>query len=153
MAKVRPYAPGDIRDLAGRLRLADILELRAGTGHTPVEALNFSAQASELLWAIEDNGRCEGLFGLAYGAEDVGIPWLLASEELEKFARQFLRQSRHYVNEMQSRYPVLTNVVDARHVSAQRWLEWCGFKVLHYLPAFGREQLPFIQYIRVTDNV
>ena len=72
----------------------------------------------------------------------MGVPWLLATDELESCARPFLRRSRKAVKEMMNGYSVLRNYVDARNTVAIRWLGWIGFKILPAEP-FGADGLPF----------
>ena len=114
------------------------------------EALRTSLQLSALVWAAEYKGQVCVLFGVGTHPGDlsVGVPWLLASQEIDQFPMSFLRGSRRYIDEMQNRYEVPTNYVDIRHTAARKWIEWCGFEPYRAYEALGEEQRPFLQYIR-----
>lgn len=60
----------------------------------------------------------------------VGAPWLLGTNELEANARDFLRMSRDFKDQLLRRYSILRNFVDVRNTASIRWLEWLGFSLL-----------------------
>lgn len=154
MAHVRIATPADCLSLSGRLQEDDVLELQAGSGKSPLEALLRSTEKSKAAWAIEHEGVVLGIFGVGNHPflRGWGVPWLLASDDLEKIGRPFLKGCKVYIDLMNSWYPILTNFVDMRHRSAHRWLLWLGFEPAHLFETFGAEGRPFIQYTR-TANV
>lgn len=143
----------DCTELAPNLREADLAEVRASGGLTGLEALLTSQYLSKACWSIKDGYETIGMFGVGTHTKfrEIGIPWLLASEQLKLHSRQFLRGCRTYVDLMQSWYPTLSNMVDARNTTACRWLEWCGFHVAQVIPEYGVEKIPFVQYVRYRN--
>lgn len=140
----------DCNVLAPKLRDDDVLELQAGSGKAPVDALRDSVSKSKAAFTVIHEGEVAAMFGVGTwpGKPSVGIPWLLGSPLIGKFQRQFIRQSLDYVNLFQSWYPVLMNMVDDRYTKAKSWLEWCGFEAYDRFEKFGVEKRPFIQYVR-----
>jgi len=135
-------------DLAPRMRKADIDEVRASSGETPLEALIQSIAMSPMSWAWKVDGRVIAIFGVAPhpNSPAVGIPWLLGCPEVEQQKIHFLRQCRGYLKQMLDAFPVLTNYVDCRHTASIQWLSWCGFALCEVEPFYGAQRLPFIRF-------
>jgi hypothetical protein len=143
--------PADLRDafvLAPRLRKEDVAEVQAH-GITPLDAITHGVKAGGA-WVGCAGGMPIGIYGLAPGADPlVGHPWMLATDDLVTHQKWFLRHCRAGVAEMQSRYPVLVNVVDARNAVHIRWLRWCGFTFINLHKEFGPERRPFYEFVRI----
>lgn len=114
--------------LARRLRAADKAEVTA-QGLTPQQALVQSLRGS--LWARMAvlGGRPFCMWGVEAASliGGVGYPWLLGSAVLDRFPRDFLRESRAGLAEMLETFERLDVFVDARYAKAVRWLRWLGF--------------------------
>lgn len=133
--------------LAPHLREQDKLEVMRSSGRKPTSALVSSLLASDWAGAVVDGGGfVVAIFGLAGLTTEVGAPWLLASDDLAKDWRTFLRESRGYVKEMHRFYPSLMNYVDVENKVAIRWLTWCGFRLLPPVPRgpLGHPFYPFV---------
>ncbi len=140
-------------ELALTMREADRDEVWAAARKTPAQALESSLMMSRDSMAGLVNGRVACMFGVgqcsALGL--VGIPWLLASEEMVQHARRFLRGSRNYIDIMKQRYISMQNYVDARNVEALKWLVWLGFEIEPAEP-FGIGHLPFHRFHWAREN-
>lgn len=130
--KIVPAAPEHIPAIAADMREADRREVRASHRHTPAEALERSLERSELAWT----GLIEGVPSVMWGVGRAGsmmtlsgVPWMLGTDAIHSVSRDFLRQSRVYVEIMQERFPRLENYVHAKNRLSIRWLKWCGFTV------------------------
>lgn len=142
LAEVRKATKSDVEDLDGRLRAADLLELKAHKVKA-CDALTGGLASSTPCYAIEHEGRCIGLFG-ASAAPDypgVGHVWLLGSDEIGDIGRQFLRESRKWLKEISSPYDLVCNVVHEDNELHIKWLKFLGFKFL-------RREAPFIEFAR-----
>lgn len=130
--------------LAPEVRQADADEVWAAEHKTPEQALLHGVADSSDPRAGLVNGRVVCVFGVGQLtlASDWGIPWMLASAEVEQHARAFLRMNIAYVREIRSQYRMLLNYVDARNIMAVRWLRWLGFRVKPAVP-YGIDELPF----------
>ena len=153
MAYVRLACERDAWSLALRLRSIDISECRAG-GKDPLSALLFGVRTSTPAASIVgDDGQVIGMCGVSPSPDlpGAGAAWLLASEELftRTYARQFLRECRHWCDLMNRRYPLLFNVIDASNHKALRWLRWCGFETVNQLENYGGTGRPYLTFQRV----
>lgn len=132
-------------DLAARLRRTDLQELGASApDQTPAEILDEALQISHLAWAAWRLGQIQALFGVAPAVPcEVGSIWLLASDDIYNWRKEFMRASRHYVEIMHRFYPHLGNFVDNRNRTSQAWLRRLGFQPGQEIDCGGH---PFTYY-------
>lgn len=138
----------DAIELAQNLRAADLAEMQAqhGYGVDPLAIIRMSIEVSgtECKTAIDSsNGKVLAVFGTAesrnYG---FGVPWLLAAEGTDKYAKELLVWGREYVAAMVYEFGFLCNYVDANNRRSVRWLQRIGFTV-HAPEPHGVYCLPF----------
>ena len=142
--RIEPATLEHAEELAIRMRTPDREEIWAAAHEYPHPAVvNSLAVSRDASTGFADD-RLVCMFGVGSPmiCSTVGVPWLLATDELERCARPFLRKSRKAVREMMNGYQVLRNHVDARNTAAIRWLGWVGFDIFPAEP-FGVEGLPF----------
>ena len=148
-AYVRPAIEQDVEWLASRLRQADIDEIDAYAGITPLEALSEGYKRSTKCFT----GICEDdpfiLFGAVPVTEGAGAVWLLGSDGINKARMPFLRQSKEWLEVLHEDFPLLFNYVDARNTVHIRWLRWLDFKFINLHHQFGVGQLPFYEFVRI----
>ena len=155
MIQVRFARDADARELAPRLRPADLQEINANLGEDPLVVLERSIAISDPCYAVVDEeDKPMALFGAApdTGDEEIGMVWLLGSNELIAHPYYVLRNSREWIERLQQRYRVLWNCVDARNEVHIRWLKWCGFEFIRLIEQYGVEQRPFYEFQRVRDD-
>ena len=120
-----------VAHLAAHMREADRREVWASGRHTPYEALAVSLEGSARVWTAVLDGRPAAMWGVGRAGcllSDLGRPWLLATDVIEKAGRlEFLRRSREFVGLMRAEFPRLENYVHARNTLSIKWLRWCGF--------------------------
>ena len=94
----------------------------------PEAALLGAFQASEICFTIECNEKPIGMFGIVPQTllGNSAIIWLLASAELEKVQKVFLKRSRYFISQMTETYSLLENWVDVENIQSIKWLSWCG---------------------------
>lgn len=144
---VRLATVEDILWLAPRLREADVAEIAAASGRTPLSVL-VSGLADSAPCLV---GTADGVPVAAFGIVPVtgsGAVWLLSTPALETHASAFLRRSRGWLDAQQIAYPTLTCTADARNTLHARLITWAGFKRVGVSPAHGRARTPFIHYER-----
>ena len=130
--EIVPALPEHIDAVAADMRAEDRREIWASHRHTPAEALQRSLGRSELAWTCFVQGVPAFMWGVSRQGSlisRVGAPWLLGSERIYAVRREFLKQSRAYVERMQAHFPYLENRVHAANHFSMRWLKWCGFTV------------------------
>lgn len=144
MAHVRLSLEADIEDLEGRMRAADLVELKAH-GVSAKLALRAGLVTSRPCYSIEHQGRCIAMFGVTPDVTDaaIGLVWLLGSDEIQSISTQFLRESRRWLAEISTGYDLLTNVVHQDNHLHHKWLRFLGF-------SFVRREAPFIEFARIT---
>lgn len=129
--RVKIAEQSDIDRMKGKLRKADVAECEALTGKPADEALQFSFDQSKICWVIIIDDEPSVAFGIASMSALCykGIPWLLSTDRLKQVSRQFVKQSKDYIEAMIEDFRVLENWVDGRNKKSMRWLKWCGFTI------------------------
>lgn len=145
-ARIVPATAAHIEEMLPRVRAADIQEFDA-LGWSPRRVLDTGIKTSTFSCAGLVNGQVITIFGVAPGSMigGNGIPWLVGTDNLQRYQRTFLRRCRHVVNEMQAVYPYLENYVDERNHVAKAWLHWLGFTLEEARP-YGVSGLPFHRF-------
>lgn len=130
MLVVTDLMDGDVPHLAENLRLGDRLEVEA-FGRSALHSLLLSVDAGE--WTkiarSRDSGAPVCIFGMSHLDDTVGVPWMLATNDLTKERRSFVPLAKSVVAGMQDERRVLMNITDSRNVVAHRWLESLGFTI------------------------
>ena len=130
--RVRQSTQSDVNYLADNLRQEDRLEVLASHGST-LQALQDGFNNSEECWTFEvqDTKEIAGMYGLGKIDDTTGMPWLLTAPAIHKVWLPFLRQSKEWVKEANTKYPVLTNYCDERYTVAIKWLQFVGFTFIN----------------------
>jgi hypothetical protein len=125
------------------LRQADVDELRDGFGVSPAWGVAYSIAGSRPGFTALADGKPAVLFGVGPTLEKgAGVPWLVATPEIERHPVTFYRASRRIFPKLAERYERLVNWVDARNTLSLRWLAWLGFETEGPVP-FGAGGLDF----------
>lgn len=149
----RKTIASDPYDLAPRLRVEDVAEIKAASGKTPLEALYASWQDSSPCYTVvtdDDDQTVVAMFGVV-PADDtgkVGVVWLLSSPLLHKYSKEFIRQSPDWISKLHKKYPCLWNFVDARNTTHVKWLKYMGANFISER-IHGAEQILFKEFIIV----
>lgn len=152
MGYVREYRDGDAEYLAPKLRERDLQEIHAVSGLEPLPALLLCVRVSEVLCTIVGSDeRPAGMFGVSPIDEIAGAVWLLGTDELVKppLRRQFLSEGLRYLDKLHTYRELLCNVVDERNTVHVRWIKWMGFTFIKRHEAYGFEQRPFLEFVRI----
>lgn len=154
--EVVPATVEHARALAPRMRAADVAEILAASGSTPLEALLEGVAKSEVAATALFNGEVACMWGVVPLRESViagriGAGWLLTSDLVERHPREFWRGCRRELLRLFGLYDQLINAIDARHVQALRWGRRLGFR-LEEPTVFGSDGLPFCWFrVRKED--
>jgi hypothetical protein len=111
------------------LRRANVEEIWAECALSPAFAVSYSIAYSRVAWAAELDGKPIAVFGVGTGENGAGIPWLVATNEIERHPVLFYRMSKRLFSSVRDGYTYLENWVDARNVLSLRWLKWLGFTI------------------------
>lgn len=152
---VRPMALSDCEYMARHMRVEDRAEIRAASGHRAFEAMEVEYHQSGVRYTLTapGTGNPVGVLGVVPSPlePEVGYVWMQATPELECHATRFLRGCAPVLRELHRFRPLLTNAVDARNELHIKWLRWLGFTFIRRHEAFGFEQRPFIEFLRLAD--
>lgn len=151
-AYIRPSVPADVPIVASNMRAADVAELQAA-GEQPDKALLHGLLMSKpCLTICKADGTSVAMCGVTPQMEDVGVAWLLGTNELVEdraTRRWLLREGKAQVAKVMRTYRVLWNCVDARNTVHIRWIRWMGFTFIAEHPNYGAEGRLFLEFCKV----
>ena len=78
------------------------------------------------------DGKVVSVWGVSDSqiVDNYGIPWLVATPDIEKLYIKVARFSRDWVKHISRDYEALYNFVHAPHWQSQKWLQMCGFNIV-----------------------
>jgi len=150
---VRASTQEDVDFLADNLRHEDAREVVASHGSTK-EALQVGFDESDECWTIvvTDTNEIAGMYGVGRQDDMTGVAWLLTTPAIQKVWLPFLRGSRKWVNDINKKYPILTNAVDAEYELAINWLKFVGFTFIKRHDTWGVGNKPFLEFVRIDNG-
>lgn len=140
-----------LEPIAANMRDADAVEVWLSAHKMPYEAITDGFNSSIKVWTIMRDGTPIGMFGVSSPSilGNIGMPWLLGTDEMLNIRRQFIRESMHYLDEMFTLYPRLVNFIHVDNVASLRWLRWMGFDFDGPIKA-GAENAEFFRFEKVS---
>ena len=131
MVEFKEPTPWVIKYVADNMRRADVVEVMASGDYSPSEALEMSMELSEFSSVAFINDQPCAIFGLTQGdiLTGTGVPWMLGTENVVKYRRQFLNNSKQVIDDMITLCPKLVNHVHADNEVSIHWLRWLGFTI------------------------
>lgn len=152
---VRDARPSDVPFIAEHIRSEDRAECFAASGLQPIDAIGRGFAASESCHTVVFEGRPAAIFGVVPSSEvtnpKLGAVWLLGTDDIRIFSRQFIEHSKFWIDELANGYDLIGNVVDARNTVHIEWLKWAGFKFIQRHEKYGHLGLPFLEFVKATD--
>jgi hypothetical protein len=151
---IRPAQPADVEYIARRMKPADVAEVLASHGASPLEAMEHCFESSPTMrgTVCAADGEPVLMYGVApYVPPDTGCPWMISTDLIHRpdMRRFFLRGTAAVVQRMHRNYPILIQHVDARHTHSVRWMLWSGFSIDKLDPEFGVGRIPFFRFSKV----
>jgi hypothetical protein len=141
---VRPSVEDDAALLAPSLRQADVEEIEAASGMSPLDALRKGYETSLQPLTAVWRGRPIAMFGCVRETPDIGRIWMLGSDGVVKAKSRFIRESRPWFRHISLPFKGVTNIVDMRNSVHIRWLRWCGVRFVGIVKTEGG--LPFLEF-------
>lgn len=145
---VRSPTPKDCQELALTMREEDTREIWHFARLSPLDALLSGLLGSSKCWTVEWDGKAIAMFGVCRQSDDVGQPWMLASNDLSKIKKSFLKECRSYLDLMFDGFEVLTNCAWAKNDVHIQWLKWLGFSFFKAKP-MGFDNELFYEFYKV----
>jgi len=145
--EIGPANLDDVKYVSANLRQGDKDELQAMVlgDVSPSCAVLSSYMVSRHTTYI---GYANGTPVIVFGVKpptlmgEVATPWLVGTDEVQKYSKAFLRHSLGVVELWKKQYPFMRNYVDVRNTFSIRWLQWLKFSV-YYPEPYGPRNLPF----------
>lgn len=150
MAYFRPALDGDAELLAPTVRERDIKEMWHSHGIEPLEGLSASFKNSAECYSIIHNEKVIGMFGYSIVGGSAA-PWLIGSDELPSIAREFLKGSKKWIQDVLTKEQVLFNYVHTENKESIRWLKWLGFSFVRKLE-YGVHPAPFYEFVKIRED-
>ncbi len=143
--KVSKATLQDVFQIERNLRSADRAELEAVSGLPALKTL-VQGFGEGKTWVFKADGVQVALFGVVPYTKYVGVPWMVATNDLVKHKRFFLKHCKKYIDHMLHLYPEgLVNYIDLRNEVHIRFIQHFGFRI-DGLHAYGVEKLPFLLF-------
>lgn len=142
---LRPAVSSDAHDVGTRLRRLDQQEIWAVGRRPGPEAIADSMSRSEFLWCLEYRGRptLVGGVGTADDNPQIGVPWLLGTDDVQETGSVFLRVWEPFRKLLfLPGYDRLFNMVAAFNRPSTALVRRLGFTVHPAIP-FGPDGTPF----------
>lgn len=147
MAGYRKADFTDLAALAPKMREADRIEVFCSHGMTPDEILEYSWYISDEVNAIyNDEDEVIGIFGKNIDDHGHCIPWLLASDDLKNYSKQFFKESREWIQDLMDTYKHGYNYVHAANKQSIKWLKMSGIKDFEDVAKWGYYPSPFVKF-------
>lgn len=143
-----------IRVIANNMRDQDVAEVWASSHQTPMEALMTGWNDSEYSVVITVNKKPAAMVGILRRdvLSGIGIVWVLGTDEIVRYKKQFLIHSKAVINELLTLSPKLYNYVHVKNTVSVEWLRRTGFTLEPEEP-FGPDNEMFQKFYieRKTD--
>jgi len=142
---ILPTEISHLYEVARNMRKEDADEIMASGGYTPIEGLRAGFWNSDFCSTGFLFGDMVAIFGVlrrGSALAGVSIPWLLTTYNVEKYPVAFFKACRMVIKELLNNYPVMVNMIDARHERAINWAHHLGAEIGEPVP-FGTARLPF----------
>jgi hypothetical protein len=142
---IRPSHHGDCLVVGSNLREREAMEIWGYDNSLPVEGVTKSFNKSVVSMTIEHDGHPIAMFGIML-INGIATLWLMPTEDLNIIGRNFLRNTREWIEKMLEEYPTLVAYVDCRNDESVKWMRFVGGNgdgVVH----MGISGMPFIKFI------
>jgi hypothetical protein len=128
---VRAATVGDVLCVAERLRETDLAELRGlRPNDRPADVLLYGLRHGVTCDVLTFDDEPLAIFGLAPTANaDMGIPWMMGTDGLNRRRKVMLRMGRFFVRKWLEVFPCLVNIVLATSTENIRYIKRLGFEV------------------------
>ena len=124
---IRQSIEADCAELASHIRQEDLLEVFHASGKDPLQAIQQGFTISQETLTVTLGHRVVLMVGIVGVAGVAGSPWMLATEELTKIRKTFLRDGSVLRDRWLKQYKHLENKVWTRNETHVQWLRWMGF--------------------------
>jgi hypothetical protein len=138
-----PLTPGAAIEVASNLSFGDRRECIEGHGIEDIMSIAIGALSSKDSYYYKaPNGKSAAIGGV----EEGGKIWMLCTDLIKEFPRQYARDCVRFMNSRPEK--LLWNIVDKRNGTHLKLLRFLGFTFLREF-TYGPNQLPFIEFCKI----
>jgi len=94
-----------------------------------------------------------GIFGVSRIQNNIGIVWLIGSDDMTKHKKDFYKISKEYLKLFLQEFKTVFNYVDDRNKTTAKWLKRLGFNLIIKEPEFGVDKIPFNLFLKERSYV
>lgn len=143
MVEIRPIRDGDIAAIAPFIKESDLIELRAVSTDSPLDALQASVAGSDLALTFHNGDEVLGIFGYQRRPQGA-VVWMVSTPGIVKCGKSFTKQAKSIMNDWLARCPpVLWNYVYSGNHTTIEWLKVLGFDIHSTVPTYGSHMEPY----------
>ena len=151
---VRKTKEHDCLVLSKIMREADKREIWSSGRFKPIEALLDGFNLSKgNCYTLFLNMDIVGIFGVSKVQDNIGVVWLMGSDNLTKYKKGFYKVSKEYLKLFLKEFKTVFNYVDERNTTTSKWLQKLGFKLIEREPEFGEDGIPFNLFLKERSYV
>ncbi len=148
MLLIQKASLSDVIHISPNLRSADLAELEAASGLPALQSLIYGFGHGRS-WVVREpySDIPVALFGVTPLTKTVGIPWMVATDELPRHKKFFVKNASEHIDKMLRFYPDgLVNYIDARNKIHITYIKHFGFEVTGFVADYGHAKLPFYRF-------
>jgi len=154
---IRPSTHEDCLIVGSNLREREMQEIWGYNNSLPVEGVTNSFNTSVVKMTIEHDGKPIAMFGIMI-LNEVPTLWLMPTNDLEKIGRNFVRNTKEWINKMLEEYPTLVAYVNCLNEESERWMVYVGGQYIRKV-FMGKDNAPFWEFkfrrqeLATRDNI
>lgn len=151
--QIVPYEKAHGEFIAANMRALDRREIFQLAALTSWNAIEMSTATADRVHTAMIDGEPGAIWGINRKSifSDIGVPWLLATDAIEKPVRRVLAESVRYFKAFEELYEYQENWVLTEHEKAVKWLRWLGFEMEEPAP-FGPFGVSCIRFGKGLDQ-
>lgn len=135
----------DCEIIGSNLREQDALEMYNYDRSSPIQAVINSFNRSMIAMSVEHNNQVVAMFGIMI-IDEVPVLWMLTTSGLKNIGRNFVRNTKSWINKMLEIYPELIGYCDLRNQESIKWLSYSG-ALWRETVNMGIDKMPFKKFI------
>ena len=152
--EIRKPTARDVRLLVQNMRQSDMDELKAYFSDDYDYIVKTSVKYSKDAWSVVVNGKLLFICGVGLVSliGRVGCPWLLGTDDIAQYPKEFYKQTQKILEEVLQDYDKLQNHVYFKNTQSLRFLKRLGFDIKD-AEKYGANNEMFHPFEKVSNHV
>jgi len=141
---IRQATHEDCLIVGSNLRIREMQEIWGYDNSLPVEGVTNSFNKSVVSMTILHDDKPVAIFGIMI-LKEVPTLWLMPTNDLEKIGRNFVRNTKEWINKMLEEYPTLVAYVHWANDESLQWMNFVGGRQIEKV-FMGKDNSPFWKF-------